>query len=158
MKPALLCWFLLLTQGGHMTRVVVSNGVNESTGEARRFAKDGRQPSSFVAEGNGQLLSPAQRYGRQFHVTSDGKPAYKERYDLVGKFVKVGKQRYLAVASLDGHEFHITPDGKRAYYAEYSHVEDFEEVGGRWLATVTIGNGQTSLRWFLIDPAGKRIQ
>lgn len=141
-----------------MKRVVVSNGMHGSNGEAHGFINAGRPSSPFVAVGDGQFLAPAQCYGRHFHVTCDGEAAYKERYDLVGKFVKVGKQRYLAVASLDGHEFHITPDGKRAYYAEYSHVEDFEEVGGRWLATVTIGNGQTSLRWFLIDPAGKRIQ
>ena len=141
-----------------MKRLVGSSGIGEPPVEARSSFKEGRRLGPFAAVGNGLLLAPAQRHGRQLHITSDGRPGYKERYDEVGNFVKVGKSLHLAVARLDGHGFHITPDGKRAYDAEFSHVEDFEKVGSRWLATVSIGNGQTYLRWFRIDRNGKRFR
>ena len=81
------------------------------------------------------------------HQDEDGKPAYSERYAMVGDF-----HNGLAQASdrepSKGYAFHIGEDGKPAYDERYDHVTEFR---GKFAFAI---NGD---RAFLIGRKGKRL-
>ncbi len=66
-----------------------------------------------------ELLAVKRSNGFSFHVMSDGKPAYQQRYLNVEGFRRVTDGRFLAVAKDQDGQFHITPDGRPAYQERY---------------------------------------
>lgn len=56
----------------------------------------------------------------QYHITPDGRPAYKNRFISIGLFFEG-----LADATDENGQFHITADGQPAYANRFEHVGHF---------------------------------
>ena len=98
--------------------------INESKKPVRLYKKKySYEDAGSFSEG----LAWVRKKGKEFHITPDGKPAYKEKYDWVGSFsngvTRVRNNR---------KEFHIGTDGKPLYKERFDRVAVFRN-GKTWV-------------------------
>lgn len=91
-------------------------------------------------------FAQASQNGRQFHVRTNGRPAYRQRFDFVGLFSR--SRCKLARVKRRGKCYHIRTNGKAAYRQRFDEAMHFFEEKA-W-----VKKGES---WFYIGPDGKRI-